>query len=93
MKQHNLLTHRRGKRGTGCPSRGENHSFAKKGAIRMLAWVAAITGLLFLGSCKTCQCPAYSSVPPSAAGTTAQNWMETPDPTAWVQSFQGMWSN
>ena len=93
MKRHNLLTYHPGQRETDDSFCGENHSFAKKKTNRTLVWVAALTGLLFLGSCKTCQCPAYSSVSPSAAEITAQNRMETSEPTAWVQSVQGMLSN
>ena len=93
MKQANLLTICTKQKATICRYRVVLPDFIKKVTVHPLVWVAVVLWLLFLGSCKTCQCPAYSSVSPSAAEITAQNRMETSEPTAWVQSVQGMLSN
>ena len=84
MKRQNLLTLQKEQRGTGYLFSGRNHFFVKKRTIRILGWIVSITGFLFLGSCKTCQCPAYSSVPPSAAEITAQNRNVTPESPAFI---------
>jgi hypothetical protein len=92
-KRSNLITICTKQKVTICRYRVVLSGFIKKVTVHPLVWVAVVLWLLFLGSCKTCQCPAYSSVSPSAAEITAQNRIETPNPTAWVQSFQDMLSN
>ncbi len=85
MKRNKLLTMDKVEAGSGY--RRPAKKPAAKNTFYIVLWITALTGFLFLGSCKTCQCPAYSSVPPSAVEITAQNRNVTPEsPAFFIQS-------
>ena len=82
MKRNKLLTMDKVATGFECWSPAKKT--AEKTTFHLVLWATVLTGFLFLGSCKTCQCPAYSSVPPSVTGITAQNGNVTPELPAFI---------